>query len=52
MLPKVFIDGRTDTTGLRVYEWMAGREDIELLALPLELRRSLEDRRCQILGSL
>ena len=48
MLPKVFIDGRTGTTGLRIYEWMAGREDVELLTLPLELRRSPEDRRGQI----
>ena len=51
MLPKVFIDGRTGTTGLRIYEWMAGRKDVELLTLPLELRRSPEDRRGQILQS-
>ena len=48
MLPKVFIDGRTGTTGLRIYEWMTGREDLELLTLPLELRRSPEDRRDRI----
>lgn len=51
MLPKVFIDGRTGTTGLRIYEWMAGREDMELLALPLELRRSPEHRRDRIVES-
>ena len=50
-LPKVFIDGRTGTTGLRIYEWMAGREDVELLTLPLELRRSPEKRRDRILES-
>ncbi len=51
MLPKVFIDGRTGTTGLRIYEWMAGREDVELLTLPLELRRSPEHRRDRIIES-
>ncbi len=51
MIPKVFIDGRTGTTGLRVHEWMAGREDVEILALPLELRRSPEDRHRRILES-
>ena len=48
MLPKVFIDGRTGTTGLRIYEWMEGREDVELLTLPLELRRSPEERKKRI----
>lgn len=51
MLPKVFIDGRTGTTGLRIYEWMAGREDVELLTLPLELRRNPENRRELVLES-
>ena len=51
MLPKVFIDGRTGTTGLRIYEWMAGREDVELLTLPEELRRNPDERRKKILES-
>lgn len=51
MLPKVFIDGRTGTTGLRIYEWMAGREDVEVLTIPRELRRSPEDRLERILES-
>ena len=51
MLPKVFIDGRTGTTGLRIYEWMAGREDVELLTLPLELRRNPENRRELVMES-
>ncbi len=49
MLPKVFIDGHTGTTGLRIHQWMAGRDDIELLTLPEELRRNPEERRGQIL---
>ena len=51
MLPKVFIDGHTGTTGLRIHQWMAAREDVELLTLPQELRRNPEERRGQILES-
>ena len=49
MLPKVFIDGHTGTTGLRIHQWMTGRADIQLLTLPDELRRNPEERRGQIL---
>ncbi len=31
MKTRVFIDGSEGTTGLRIYERFAGREDIELL---------------------
>ena len=48
MLPKVFIDGHTGTTGLRIHQWMADRQDVELLTLPEELRRNPEERRGQI----
>ena len=51
MLPKVFIDGHTGTTGLRIHQWMAAREDVELLTLPQDLRRNPEERRGQILES-
>ena len=51
MLPKVFIDGHTGTTGLRIHQWMAAREDVELLTLPAALRRNPEERRGQILES-
>ena len=51
MLPKVFIDGHTGTTGLRIHQWMAGREDVELLTLPQELRRNPEERRDRIAES-
>ena len=49
MLPKVFIDGHTGTTGLRIHQWIANRQDIQLLTLPEELRRNPEERRGQIL---
>jgi N-acetyl-gamma-glutamyl-phosphate reductase len=47
----VYIDGRTGTTGLRIYEWMEGRQDVELLSLPHELRRNPEERRARVLES-
>ena len=51
MLPKVFIDGHTGTTGLRIHQWMAGRQDVELLTLPPELRRNPEERQARLLES-
>ena len=48
MLPRVFIDGHTGTTGLRIHQWMAERDDVALLTLPEELRRDPEERRGQI----
>lgn len=38
-MTKVFIDGSSGTTGLRISERLSLRKDIELLALPAELRR-------------
>ena len=39
---KVFIDGNKGTTGLRINERFQGREDIELLVIPEELRHDNE----------
>ncbi len=36
---KIFIDGSAGTTGLRIYERLKERKDIELLILPDELRK-------------
>ena len=38
-MTRVFIDGSAGTTGLRIRERLADREDIELLILPEEIRK-------------
>ncbi len=38
-MTKIFIDGSEGTTGLRIFERFAGRDDIELLTIPPELRK-------------
>ena len=44
-MTRVFIDGSAGTTGLRIYERLAGRKDIELLTLPEALRKNPDERR-------
>ena len=36
---KIFIDGREGTTGLRIFERLAARDDVEMLILPEETRK-------------
>lgn len=43
-MTKVFIDGKAGTTGLRIYERLSQRSDIELLTLPEELRKDTQAR--------
>ena len=44
-MTKVFIDGSAGTTGLRIYERLSSRKDLELLILPDELRKNTDARR-------
>ena len=41
---KVFIDGSQGTTGLRIFDRLSAREDIELIKLPENLRKDLKAR--------
>lgn len=45
MAARVYIDGHVGTTGLRIREWLVGREDLELLTLEEAHRKDPERRR-------
>ena len=51
MTHKVYIDGHVGTTGLRIRDWLAGRDDIELLTLPDNLRKEAAARKEALLTS-
>ena len=51
MKTKIFIDGSEGTTGLRIYERFAERDDIEILQINPELRKDPEERRKMINAS-
>lgn len=38
-MKKIFIDGKEGTTGLRIFERLGARDDIEIITLPEELRK-------------
>ncbi len=47
-MKKIFIDGKAGTTGLRIYERLGERDDIELLMLPEEDRKNPDCRKKMI----
>ncbi|MBR6025928.1 MAG: N-acetyl-gamma-glutamyl-phosphate reductase, partial [Firmicutes bacterium] len=50
-MTKVFIDGRVGTTGLRIYERLQERKDLELISLPEEERKNPEARKAALNGA-
>lgn len=44
-MTKIFIDGSAGTTGLRIYERLESRNDIELIRLSEELRKDINARK-------
>lgn len=50
-MKKVFIDGSEGTTGLRIFERFEGRNDIEILKIPSELRKVPDEIRKYINAS-
>ena len=45
LLIRIFIDGSAGTTGLRIVDRLKGRQDIEMILLPEELRKNVEARK-------
>lgn len=45
MPPKIYIDGQAGTTALRIRDWLAGRNDLEVVTLPEELRKDPDARK-------
>ncbi len=50
-MKRVFIDGKAGTTGLRIEERLSGRDDIEIVTIPEELRKDTQTKR-EILNSV
>lgn len=44
-MKKIFIDGKAGTTGLRIYERLGGRTDIEMITIPEAFRKDENARR-------
>ena len=44
-MTRIFIDGSAGTTGLRIRERLSERRDVELIALPEEMRKDEHARR-------
>ena len=42
--PLIYIDGQEGTTGLQIYDRLAGREDIELLRIDPDKRKDVQER--------
>ena len=45
---RVFVDGHVGTTGLRIRDWLAGREDLEVLSLDEGQRKDTSARRAML----
>jgi N-acetyl-gamma-glutamyl-phosphate reductase len=48
MTTKVFVDGQEGTTGLRIFEYLANRDDVEILRISDAQRKDLDARRAFI----
>lgn len=48
MKPKIYIDGQAGTTGLKIRERFAGRDDIEILMIDEAKRKDPEERKKMI----
>ena len=44
MKPRVFVDGQEGTTGLRIHEYLARRDDVEVLVIDRDKRKDAAER--------
>lgn len=44
MTPRVYVDGQEGTTGLRIFDYLHERDDIELLRIDASRRRDVDER--------
>lgn len=51
MSEKIYIDGHAGTTGLRIHDWLSIRRDIDVVTLPVELRKNTKARKEMVLSS-
>ena len=51
MTTKVFVDGQEGTTGLRIFEYLANRDDVEVLRIADDQRKDVAARRALINAS-
>ena len=47
-MKKIFVDGSVGTTGLRIFERLSGRDDVELITIDEEHRKDFESRKAAI----
>ncbi|MBQ8685595.1 MAG: N-acetyl-gamma-glutamyl-phosphate reductase [Clostridia bacterium] len=50
-MKKIFIDGSVGTTGLRIFERLSARKDLELITLPEHLRKDIPARKEALNGA-
>ena len=51
MRPKLYIDGQAGTTALRIRDWLAGRDDLEIVVLPDDQRKEPSARQRAMRGA-
>jgi N-acetyl-gamma-glutamyl-phosphate reductase len=51
MPQKIYIDGQAGTTALRIRDWLAGRNDLEVVTLPEGLRKDAAARKQALEGA-
>ena len=52
MSTKVFVDGQEGTTGLKIFEYLSERRDVEVLRIEETRRKDVEERRRLINAAL